>query len=236
MRHRLTRWLLRLCAVTAAALCTLLLIESVRSFYQTDTVSLPPLTFVTHRGSLYVLPRIETFGVESQPVTGAPPWPVTLVPVPLGTWNQCDVLGFNGWVDDGLILVKFPIWFALLPLALFALCCHRRYAEILPRTHYLQCPSCGHLLAGVVHWRCPECGRATQSRVIEALAPRPPRITRMMRLSSLVAQHAGAGGGALKTTAPREADAPPPARACEATSRCRSRVTERSPSPPEHAA
>jgi predicted RNA-binding Zn-ribbon protein involved in translation (DUF1610 family) len=161
--------------VTAAAICAVLLIESVRSFHRSDTAGGTPLTFVTHRGALYIVPNVGPVHVESQPVTGAAPWPVTLLPVPLGAWNESEVLGFNAWADDSSVLLKCPIWFAVLLLALLGVCCYRRSAEILPRTHYLQCPSCGHLLVGVVHWRCPECGCATQSRVIEALAPRPPR-------------------------------------------------------------
>jgi len=171
VRRAFERRLLQLCAFIAAALCAILLIESVRSFHRSDTVTLAPLTFVTHRGNLYILPCIERFNVDVRPVTGAPAWPITLVPLPLRTWNENTMFGCNGWASGVFFVFQCPAWFPVLPLALFAVCCRRRCTELLPRTHYLACPACGHLLVGLVQWRCPECGGSTSSRVIEALPP-----------------------------------------------------------------
>jgi len=169
MRRRLSRILFRLGAIAAAVLCAVLLIEWPRSFYRSDTFSVVPITFVTHRGSLYILPSVERLGLETRAVTGAPPWPLTALPVSPRTWRDEAVLGFNGWIEYPQLLLQCPIWFAVPALGLLGACCYRRQAEIVPRTNYLACPACGHLLAGVVHWRCPECGTPTQSRLIEAL-------------------------------------------------------------------
>ena len=198
MRRRLNRAMLRLCALTAAALCALLLVESVRSFYRSDTASVGIVTFVTHRGSLYIVSNNDpTLDVESEPVTGAPAWPIRYGAFPLRTWNDQTVLGFNGWTGTGVgsaspfILIQAPMWFALVLAALLAVCCYRRYAEIIPRTHYLECPSCGHLLVGVVHWRCPECGHRTVSRVVEAMPSRrtPANPSAHLQIHDVRARH-----------------------------------------------
>jgi hypothetical protein len=197
MRRQFERALLRLAAFTAAALCALLIVESLRSFYRSDTASIGIVTIVAHRGSLYVLPSPgPSLDVESEPVTGVPAWPIRQLSFPLRTWNDETVLGFNGWTGGGgsvFMLLMCPIWFPLPLSALLAVCCHRRAAEVLPRTHYLQCPTCGYLLSGVVHWRCPECGRRTLSRVVEAVPSRPARPRRApsahLRIKDVRARH-----------------------------------------------
>jgi hypothetical protein len=180
MRRRLIRPLFQLGALAAALLCAVVLIEWPRSFYRSDTISVVPVTVVAHRGSLYLLPSIDLMGFETRAVTGAPPWPLMGLPISPRAWRNEAVLGFNGWIEGLQILLQCPIWFVAPALALLAAFCYRRQAEIVPRTNYLACPACGHLLVGVVHWRCPECGRPTQSRLIEALpadaaSRRPPR-------------------------------------------------------------
>jgi predicted RNA-binding Zn-ribbon protein involved in translation (DUF1610 family) len=197
MRRQFERALLRLAAFTAVALFALLLVESLRSFYHSDTASIGIVTIVAHRGSLYVLPSVEwtLLDVESERVTGVPAWPIRQLSFPLRTWNDETVLGFNGWTGGGgsvFMLLKCPIWFPLLLSALLAVCCHRRGAEILPRTYYLQCPTCGYLLSGVVHWRCPECGHQTLSRVVEAVPSRPhssPQASAHLQINGVRAPH-----------------------------------------------
>ena len=172
MRRRISRLALRIAAIAAALLCAVLLIEWPRSFYQSDTFSVAPVTIVVHRGSLYFLPSIEQLGLETRAVTNAPAWPLMIIPVPLRTWHDETLLGFNGWIEGGIFLLQCPVWFALPALGLLAALCYRKQTEITASTHYLACPTCGHLLVGVVHWRCPECGEPTQSRLVEALPAR----------------------------------------------------------------
>jgi hypothetical protein len=47
----------------------------------------------------------------------------------------------------------------ILPAFLLAIFIFDRLTYRYSRDHYLRCPACGHILAGLSEPRCPECGR-----------------------------------------------------------------------------
>lgn len=65
--------------------------------------------------------------------------------------------------DQKSIILMFPVWFLLVPMALLTAVCtlYRRR----PRTHTgaVLCRVCGYDLRGNVSGRCPECGCATEN-------------------------------------------------------------------------